>query len=191
MIACTMLQSCDDFFDKTGDDSDVTAGKFFNDETAFMQALTGIYMQMRAPELYGNTLSLGMMEFASQTLEPYDEETKAASQLDFDAPALRQRMDTMRICADRVIESCDRIIDEAEHTKVVFFTSGLKEIVLGECYAIKAAITFDLHRLLDLPMDGVEEWLDKADRLLSAYECHQSIIGESGRNRPQTAHLPA
>ena len=70
MIACTMLQSCDDFFDKTGDDSDVTAGKFFKDETAFMQALTGIYMQMRAPELYGNTLSLGMMEFASQTLEP-------------------------------------------------------------------------------------------------------------------------
>ena len=68
MIACTMLQSCDNFFDKTGDDSDVTAGKFFNDETAFMQALTGIYMQMRAPELYGNTLSLGMMEFASQTL---------------------------------------------------------------------------------------------------------------------------
>ena len=72
MIACTMLQSCDDFFDKTGDGSDVTAGKFFKDETAFMQALTGIYMQMRAPELYGNTLSLGMMEFASQTLEPYD-----------------------------------------------------------------------------------------------------------------------
>lgn len=168
MIACTMLQSCDDFFDKTGDDSDVTAGKFFKDETAFMQALTGIYMQMRAPELYGNTLSLGMMEFASQTLEPYDEETTAASKLDFDAPVLRQRMDTMRICADRVIESCDRIIDEAEHTKVVFFTSGLKEIVLGECYAIKAAMTFDLHRLLDLPMDGVEEWLDKADRLLSA-----------------------
>ena len=79
MIACTMLQSCDDFFDKTGDDSNVTAGKFFKDETAFMQALTGIYMQMRAPELYGNTLSLGMMEFASQTLEPYDEETAAAS----------------------------------------------------------------------------------------------------------------
>lgn len=131
MIACTMLQSCDDFFDKTGDDSNVTAGKFFKDETAFMQALTGIYMQMRAPELYGNTLSLGMMEFASQTLEPYDEETAAASELHFDAPALRQRMDTMRICADRVIESCDRI-------------------------------------LLDLPMDGVEEWLDKADRLLSA-----------------------
>ena len=149
MIACTMLQSCDDFFDKTGDDSDVTAGKFFKDETAFMQALTGIYMQMRAPEIYGNTLSLGMMEFASQTLEPYDEETTAASKLDFDAPVLRQRMDTMRICADRVIESCDRIIDEAEHTKVVFFTSGLKEIVLGECYAIKAAMTFDLHRLLD------------------------------------------
>lgn len=51
MIVCTMLQSCDNFFDKTGDDSDVTAGKFFKDETAFMQALTGIYMQMRAPEL--------------------------------------------------------------------------------------------------------------------------------------------
>ena len=38
MIACTMLQSCDDFFDKTGDGSDVTAGKFFKDETAFLQA---------------------------------------------------------------------------------------------------------------------------------------------------------
>ena len=141
------LSSCNDYFDKTGDEQHITDKKFFGDEAAFASALTDCYTLMRSRDLYGGMLTLEMMEFANQNMAPHDAISSAASQLNFADAALAARIDTMTHAAYRVVAACNKLIDEAERTKVVFTSAGKKKIITAEAYALRAAVQFDLLRL--------------------------------------------
>ena len=149
LIALLMmtLSSCNDYFDKTGDEQHITDKKFFGDEAAFASALTDCYNLMRSRDLYGGMLTLEMMEFANQNIAPHDAISTAASQLNFADAALAARIDTMTHAAYRVVAACNKLIDEAERTKVVFTSAGKKKIITAEAYALRAAVQFDLLRL--------------------------------------------
>ena len=149
LIALLMitLSSCNDYFDKTGDEQHITDKKFFGDEAAFASALTDCYNLMRSRDLYGGMLTLEMMEFANQNIAPHDAISSAASQLNFADAALAARIDTMTHAAYRVVAACNKLIDEAERTKVVFTSAGKKKIITAEAYALRAAVQFDLLRL--------------------------------------------
>ena len=149
LIALLMmtLSSCNDYFDKTGDEQHITDKKFFGDEAAFASALTDCYTLMRSRDLYGGMLTLEMMEFANQNMAPHDAISSAASQLNFADAALAARIDSMTHAAYRVVAACNKLIDEAERTKVVFSSAGKKKIIMAEAYALRAAVQFDLLRL--------------------------------------------
>lgn len=149
LIALLMmtLSSCNDYFDKTGDEQHITDKKFFGDEAAFASALTDCYTLMRSRDLYGGMLTLEMMEFANQNMAPHDAISSAASQLNFADAALATRVDSMTHAAYRVVAACNKLIDEAERTKVVFTSAGKKKIITAEAYALRAAVQFDLLRL--------------------------------------------
>ena len=149
LIALLMmtLSSCNDYFDKTGDEQHITDKKFFGDEAAFASALTDCYTLMRSRDLYGGMLTLEMMEFANQNMAPHDAISSAAAQLNFADAALAARVDSMTHAAYRVVAACNKLIDEAERTKVVFTSAGKKKIITAEAYALRAAVQFDLLRL--------------------------------------------
>lgn len=149
LIALLMitLSSCNDYFDKTGDEQHITDKKFFGDEAAFASALTDCYTLMRSRDLYGGILTLEMMEFANQNMAPHDAFSSAAAQLNFADAALAARVDSMTHAAYRVVAACNKLIDEAERTKVVFTSAGKKKIITAEAYALRAAVQFDLLRL--------------------------------------------
>ena len=149
LIALLMitLSSCNDYFDKTGDEQHITDKKFFGDEAAFASALTDCYTLMRSRDLYGGMLTLEMMEFANQNMAPHDAFSSAAAQLNFADMALAARVDLMTHAAYRVVAACNKLIDEAERTKVVFTSAGKKKIITAEAYALRAAVQFDLLRL--------------------------------------------
>ena len=149
LIALLMitLSSCNDYFDKTGDEQHITDKKFFGDEAAFASALTDCYTLMRSRNLYGGMLTLEMMEFANQNMAPHDAFSSAAAQLNFADAALAARVDSMTHAAYRVVAACNKLIDEAERTKVVFTSAGKKKIITAEAYALRAAVQFDLLRL--------------------------------------------
>ena len=141
------LSSCNDYFDKTGDEQHITDKKFFGDEAAFASALTDCYTLMRSRDLYGGMLTLEMMEFANQNMAPHDAFSSAAAQLNFADAALAARVDSMTHAAYRVVAACNKLIDEDERTKVVFTSAGKKKIITAEAYALRAAVQFDLLRL--------------------------------------------
>ena len=141
------LSSCNDYFDKTGDEQHITDKKFFGDEAAFASALTDCYTLMRSRDLYGGILTLEMMEFANQNMASHDAFSSAAAQLNFADVALEARVDSMTHAAYRVVAACNKLIDEAERTKVVFTSAGKKKIITAEAYALRAAVQFDLLRL--------------------------------------------
>lgn len=147
LLPVAVLSSCNSYFDKTGDEQQITDKKFFHDDAAFANALTDCYNLMRSRNLYGGTLTLEMMEFASQDMAPHDAITMAASQLNFNDAALSARIDSMTHAAYRVVMACNKLISEGERTKVVFTHPGQKNIIMGEAYALRAAVQFDLLRL--------------------------------------------
>ena len=102
---------------------------------------------MRSRDLYGGMLTLEMMEFANQNMAPHDAFSSAAAQLNFADAALAARVDSMTHAAYRVVAACNKLIDEAERTKVVFTSAGKKKIITAEAYALRAAVQFDLLRL--------------------------------------------
>ena len=139
--------SCSDWFDIQSDGTGVTDSRFFKDENSFYNALTDIYTQLRQPALYGENLSVGMLEFMGQHFVPYDDKTLAFSTYDY------EQLEQLGILSDiwremfRAIASCNKLIEAIEKTEVNFYHEGQREIITGEAYALRGTLHFELLRL--------------------------------------------
>ncbi len=142
-----LTSSCSNFLEKENDGTALSDSRFFKDESAYLQALTDIYTQMRNKHLYGGSLTLTMNEFLAHNFTPYNEVSTAAYNGTFSDAAFTQTLDSTVATAYRIVAGCNKIISEAEKSDVVFFNTGQKEVITGECYAIRAALQFDLLRL--------------------------------------------
>ncbi len=141
------LVACTDWFDAVPDNGTIPDKKFFGDENAFYNALIDVYTQLRSNDLYGENLTLGMLEFMSQDFIPYDTPSTDISKFRYDTPENSTRIATVMREMYRAIASCNKILEEIEHTDVSFYNPGQKEIITGELYALRGALHFDLLRL--------------------------------------------
>lgn len=141
------LTSCSDWFDVQSDNTSVNDKKFFEDENSYYNALTDIYTQLRQPALYGENLSVGMLEFMGQNFVPVDETTRAYSEFDYDAIEHNGTLSDIWREMYKAISSTNKLIKEIENTDVVFYNQGQKEIITGEAYALRGALHFELLRL--------------------------------------------
>ena len=141
------LVACSDWFDVVPDNENIPDKKFFGDENAFYNALVDVYTQLRSTDLYGGNLTLSMLEFMGQDLAPYDTPSSDLSRFRYDTPENSARIATVMQQMYRAIASCNKTLDEIEHTDVFFYNAGQKEIITGELYALRGALHFDLLRL--------------------------------------------
>lgn len=139
--------SCSDWFDIPSDGTGITDKKFFKDENSFYNALTDIYTQLRQPALYGENLSVGMLEFMGQHFAPYDPMTRAFSTYDYEQIEQQGIISNIWREMFRAIASCNKLIEAIEKTEVNFYNQGQKEIIAGEAYALRGALHFELLRL--------------------------------------------
>lgn len=149
-VAVLLLAACGDFFDQPGDGDAVDRARFFHDESAYRQAVTDAYMQLRDTALYGGTLSLTMLEEAAGLIEPYDVATTAAAHNDWNNVELSRRLAVTKRALYRVIASCDDIVDAVTPAQL---KSAEVRMAVGEAYALRAAVSFDLYRLFDMAAD--------------------------------------
>lgn len=149
-VAVLLLAACGDFFDQPGDGDAVDRARFFHDESAYRQAVTDAYMQLRDTALYGGTLSLTMLEEAAGLIEPYDVATTAAAHNDWNNVELSHRLAVTKRALYRVVASCDDIVDAVTPAQL---KSAEVRMAVGEAYALRAAVSFDLYRLFDMAAD--------------------------------------
>ena len=83
----------------------------------------------------------------SQDFIPYDTPSTDISKFRYDTPENSTRIATVMREMYRAIASCNKILEEIEHTDVSFYNPGQKEIITGELYALRGALHFDLLRL--------------------------------------------
>ncbi len=182
--------SCSDWFDVPSDNENIPDYKYFGDESAFYNALVGVYTQLRDADLYGENLTLGMLEYMGQNLVPTDATSQSMSKFCYDDAAVGEKIVTVMREMYRSIAACNRIIAEIERTDVVFYNVGQKEIIAGELYALRGALHFDLLRLFhpsytcDATFEGISYETDFAkatDKPLTTEVLIDSIVSDITR----------
>ena len=63
VVAVLALSSCNNWFDVAPKEEYIDEDALFSSESAFRNALNGIYTELRSSELFGSNLGLGGIEF--------------------------------------------------------------------------------------------------------------------------------
>ena len=62
-LALLLFSSCSDWFDVAPKEEYIDEEALFSSESAFRNAMNGIYTELRGRDLYGGNLTLGGVEF--------------------------------------------------------------------------------------------------------------------------------
>ena len=92
VVAVLALSSCNNWFDVAPKEEYIDEDALFSSESAFRNALNGIYTELRSSELFGSNLGLGGIEFMGQTLVP-DSELKPIAEFDYDSQIMKEKIE--------------------------------------------------------------------------------------------------
>lgn len=125
--------------------SQVKEGDFFQSESGFRDALTGIYVLMGRTSTYGGNSTMGFMDILAQTYSSVPSDYDAALVYDYKNDAVKAKVDTMWNSNYNAIANCNYLLKNiAEHGDVM--GNDLRALVEGEALALRAFLHFDLLR---------------------------------------------
>ena len=117
-------------------------------ESGYKDALTGVYIQMKSNNSYGQNLTMTTIE---QLISSWDVTTNTTEQklglfnyTDANVDAL---MTSIYAQQYTTIASVNAILGQIDVNKSAFTTPGLYELIKGECLAIRAYCHFDILRI--------------------------------------------
>ncbi|MDE6451309.1 MAG: hypothetical protein K2L23_03300, partial [Odoribacter sp.] len=82
LLLALLFGGCNGWFDAKPQ-GDIDEERLYSDETAFLNALAGVYTQLRENTLYGEHLSVSSLEFMAQNFIPDDEAGRALANYDY------------------------------------------------------------------------------------------------------------
>lgn len=137
--------SCDDFLDVNPKD-EVVNEEMLSTERGVKDAIYGAYAKMTDTYLYGEYLSISLPEILSQNFLPPVDGTALGNlaRFQYDTSPVKQILQVSWKNAYELIGYTNNIIENLENREAL--ESNYK-IYLGETYAIRALIHFDLLRL--------------------------------------------
>ena len=138
--------SCNKWFEVEPKGGGTSGARVFDNEASFRDYMNGIYAGLRADELYGSNLTLGGVEFLSQTFVPYagaEEWTK----MDFSSPMAREIAAEAYTKLYAAIYQCNDILELFAAKSDVLFVAGSREMMIAEARALRAFLHFELLKL--------------------------------------------
>ncbi len=141
-----ILCACNDWFD-IRPQGDIDEERLFSDEDAFLNALSGVYTQLRENTLYGEQLSLSSLEFMAQNFIPDDETSRSLTAYDYTQTENQKMIRDIWRDMYNAIANCNKTLEHILSTEVVFNFTGQREIITGELYALRGALHFELLRM--------------------------------------------
>lgn len=153
LIGAATLSSCSDWFD-ISPKTDIKADDFFSQESGFTSALAGIYITMTTDAVYGDNLSVGLMD---QLAQLYDRIPDGASGnmeqlyiygLDTDGFGTKQRIADAWIGSYNLIANANNLLKWLDlKGEEVLHNPEMRAMYRGEALAIRAYVHLDLLRL--------------------------------------------
>lgn len=157
LLAATMTTACEEWL-KIEPQYEITEDDLYKNTAGYYKVINGLYYQMSDFSLYGKELSWGMTDVWARyyTIDPASD-FKGYPQmynLEYDAKEAVALASSAWNAGYKIIAQANDLIAHAEKTDENFFTLGEtdRNTILGEAYAIRAMMHFDLMRLFGASM---------------------------------------
>lgn len=150
-LACsTMMVSCDSWLEVKPYDK-ISEGELQKSEEGYQKMLNGIYIDLNSDALYGQSLSVEMIEvmggaYAIGTDNSVWGNYKDLSNYQYGTEYWRNRLDQTWNKAYALILNCNKILENIDQNQGLF-TGGNYYAVKGEALALRAMLHFDMLRL--------------------------------------------
>lgn len=173
VLAFTMW-GCSDWLD-VKPTSEREAKDFLNTVNGYKGALTGLYMKMKDDKVYGNNLTMGMVEYMAQHWTPVvNTEGKYMQDLNYRNSSVETRINDMFLQMYNIIVGANKILEEIDDHREIFADTALYQLIKGEALAIRAWVHFDALRLWGpIPAEKTDEmvlpYVTTCDRNAHAY----------------------
>lgn len=151
ILACsTMMVSCDSWLEVKPYDK-ISEGELQKSEEGYQKMLNGIYIDLNSDALYGQSLSVEMIEvmggaYAIGTDNSVWGNYKDLSNYQYGTEYWRNRLDQTWNKAYALILNCNKILENIDQNQDLF-TGGNYYAVKGEALALRAMMHFDMLRL--------------------------------------------
>lgn len=151
IVACsTMMVSCDSWLEVKPYDK-ISEGELQKSEEGYQKMLNGIYIDLNSDALYGQSLSVEMIEvmggaYAIGTDNSVWGNYKDLSNYQYGTEYWRNRLDQTWNKAYALILNCNKILENIDQNQDLF-TGGNYYAVKGEALALRAMLHFDMLRL--------------------------------------------
>jgi len=128
--------------------TDMTRDILFSTESGFKDALTGVYIQLKSGNGYGDALTMSTIEHLITSWDVTSATTQQRlNQFLYTDAGVENSMATIFSQQYSVIASINAILDQIDNKKDVFVTEKLYELIKGEAIALRALCHLDLLRL--------------------------------------------
>ena len=155
LFSLLSLSSCKDWLDLQPE-GQATSDELFTTGDGYRSVLAGVYEAMSSRNLYGVELQFGLLDCISRQYTwswKYGEQGtnlyKSARDYDYYNTALRPTIDAIWKDGFNVVANANNLIQNVEYASSNLFEGGEVErkMILGEAYACRALVHFDLLRL--------------------------------------------
>ncbi|MEG2790946.1 MAG: RagB/SusD family nutrient uptake outer membrane protein [Odoribacter sp.] len=143
MVAAVVgMSACSNWLD-VQPKTTVNEEQLFSREMGFKEALTGIYMQMASPSMYGRTLTYGFIDHLAQRYNDQDNKDLYT----FPSGANEGYINEIWSRSYNILANINNFLSWLERSPEVLTTKGYPEIMKGEALGLRAFLYFDLLRM--------------------------------------------
>lgn len=156
VISCSLFfASCNNWLDLQPE-GEASASDLFSTADGYRSVLNGVYKAMGTAPLYGMELQFGMVDCMAQAVKPYSQSDEtwvktydAVRAYDYANVDVKAKVNQIWGTAFNAIANANVLIQNVEHASSDLFKMGDTErkMILGEAYACRALLHFDLLRL--------------------------------------------
>nr|WP_240966234.1 RagB/SusD family nutrient uptake outer membrane protein [Pseudoflavitalea sp. G-6-1-2] len=131
-----------------------TREELLTSEKGFQDALTGVYINMKDPNAYGNHLIFGNIESLTSSWDVQDNSVEfRLGRFMYEDEGVKSALTNIYKQQYKTISRINSILDKIDEQRDAFVTSGAFEMIKGECLALRAYCHLDLLRLFG-PVPG-------------------------------------
>ncbi len=146
LIMGLLLSSCNDWLDVKPSDR-LSEEILFSSSQGFQNALTGVYMEMNNPSVYGRTLSTEYIDILAQYYYVHTNKYLPYVNFQFTDVNVKATIEDMWEKSYSLICNCNVIIDHCSQDGGKVLTPEYNAIIKGEAMALRAMIHLDMLRL--------------------------------------------
>ncbi len=185
ILVSGLLSACNDWLDVKPED-EVDANELFETGQGYRNALNGVYNNMADLTMYGREMTWGTVDVIAQLYESFESKYAYYHLMNYEYTDIDAKSIISNIWSNTytAISNCNNLLAEVEKADPRVFAEGEIErnMILGEAYALRAYLHFDMLRLFaPAPIvadnKGYIPYFEKHGSLSEPYLSVDSVVG--------------